>query len=84
MPLRPTTPLPSATPHSNRAEIARWVATWHRAAEELAALPAAAEPVHEAVRQLLPLFPLARAAEPTTTTSGLVEMQRCFARLRHG
>ena len=63
----------------------RWVDTWRRAGEALQRIEAETPlDVEQSLLQLMPVFALARQAEPVTTTSGLVEMQRWFRKLHHG
>ncbi len=63
----------------------RWVATWASAGPELEAIKwremVEADPA-ETLRLLAPAFAYALRALPVRTTSGMVEMQALFAKLR--
>ena len=66
-------------------ELRRWVVTWREAGEALARvkrreLEALRTP--EALEHLADVFEAALRDAPRTRTSGLVEQQRLFARLR--
>jgi len=64
----------------------RWVNTWREAAPELDAIrrrEAAAMPVQEAIRQIFEGMDSVLAA-PARLTSGLVEQQMWFSRIRTG
>jgi hypothetical protein len=60
-------------------DLRNWAATWQRAAvamTEVERREALLIDSRVALEQLRPAFALARRSEPTTTTSGLVEMRR--------
>jgi hypothetical protein len=74
----------SQTPGSGDPLVERWVETWRRAGAELEAIrrvELASVDTREALRQIfegeLPILP------PSAPTSGLIEQQAWFARLRH-
>jgi len=66
-------------------DLRRWVETWKRADEALAQVKRAELErldTGAALEQLADAFELARRRALPTTTSGLVEQQRLFARMR--
>jgi len=66
-------------------EIRRWVETWREADRALSLLKRETLrqlETREALRQLADAFDLAVATAPRTSTSGLVDQQRLFQRLR--
>jgi hypothetical protein len=74
----------AGSPIQDREAMRQWVKTWQRAGEELAAIrrrELAAADTQEYIRQLFGSADLYRDIPPRTT-SGLVEQQAWFAKLR--
>ncbi len=72
---------------SERERVRQWVRNWEAVApvlEELRAEAIRHSDTAAAIEQLSDAFESARRHCPPTTTSGLVEQQRLFARLRRG
>ena len=70
---------------TEREQMALWVRTWKEAGPELEAQRRAdirAADNRRALAQLSGLFDHATRSQPPRETSGLVEMQRWFAKLR--
>lgn len=83
------TPAPPCYPCRMNAnvppDLARFAETWRRAGRALAELPPDETPLQEAVRQLLPLFALARSVESDSDSpDGLVAYQRTMRKLHDG
>ena len=69
---------------NDRELLQRWVATWRRAAremEEIRRREIETLDTHEAIRQIFDGFDWS-LLPPAPPTSGLIEQQRYFARLR--
>jgi hypothetical protein len=79
-------PLPRGNRDEERDLISRWVNAWRSARPELETIrrhEAAAMPVREAIRQIFDGMDSVLAA-PARLTSGLVEQQMWFSRVRAG